>query len=113
MGESSVPFERLGLPRARRHVFICAGPKCCAEAEGAALWEHAKQAIRTHAVPTLRSRVNCLRVCTQGPWMVVYPEGTWYAEVTPERFDCIRREHLEGGVPVAKWVRCSHPLAGG
>lgn len=45
-----------------------------------------------------------LRMCHAGPWLVVYPEGVWYAQVTPERFDRIRREHLEGGVPVAEWV---------
>ncbi len=25
-----------------------------------------------------RSKVNCLRVCQQGPIAVVYPEGVWY-----------------------------------
>ena len=28
-----------------------------------------------------------LRICTAGPICVVYPEGTWYRNVTPENAD--------------------------
>lgn len=98
-------FEQIGLPTARRHLFLCAGPDCCAPEEGLATWEHLKGELKRCGIPALRTKAACLRRCTEGPWLVVYPEGTWYSGVTPERFDRIRREHLEGGVPVAEWVR--------
>ena len=106
-------FAKAGLPGARRHLFLCAGPDCCAAAEGQAMWDYLKTQVREHALPVMRTKAACFRVCTEGPWLVVYPEGIWYAQVTPEKFDRIRREHLEGGAPVLEWVRAVQPLRPG
>lgn len=103
-------FDELGLPGARYHVFMCAGPECCSEQDGDEAWQHLKKAVKKHDLSVLRTRVDCLRLCKDGPWLVVYPDGVWYDRVTPERFDRIRREHLEQGVPVAEWVRAVQPL---
>jgi len=29
-----------------------------------------------------RTKANCLRVCCQGPILVVYPDGVWYRQAT-------------------------------
>jgi len=45
-------------------------------------------------------RINtagCLNRCSEGPVMVVYPEGVWYTYVDQEDIDEIIDEHLTGG----------------
>jgi (2Fe-2S) ferredoxin len=106
-------FAKLELGAARRHVFLCVGPDCCAREQGLATWEILKARLRDLRLPALRSKAACLRICQGGPWMVVYPEGIWYGGVTPERCERIVTEHLQGGVPVAEWVVRTHPLGHG
>ena len=74
--------EALGLEKYRRHIFLCADqtePKCAAREKGLKSWEYLKRRLKElkFAGPgplVYRSKVNCLRVCQQGPIAVVYPE---------------------------------------
>ena len=52
----------------------------------------------------LRSKVDCLRVCEQGPIAVVYPDGVWYHSVAGEVLDRIIQEHLVEGRTVDEYV---------
>lgn len=111
-GRIAAGFAKMGLEQARRHAFLCPGPECCAREAGLASWETLKAACKAHGAEALRSKADCLRVCAGGPWLVVYPEGAWYGEATPERVERIVREHVVGGAPVAEWVAKTRPLSG-
>ena len=50
-------------------------------------------------------RVNaagCLDACADGPTIVVYPEGVWYARVRLEDVPELVESHLVNGVPVER-----------
>jgi len=61
----------------------------------------------------LRTKVDCLRICEQGPIAVVYPEGAWYRAVDEEAIDQIIEEHLIGGRIVEEHLITLGPLPGG
>ena len=107
--------EKLGIGSYTRHVFLCTGPRCCNEETGQQAWEVLKRELKERfplAGPNgcYRTRVACLRICCQGPTMVVYPEGTWYQGMTAERIPRLVQEHLVEGHPVKEWIFARNPL---
>ncbi len=94
------------------HIFVCTqakpeGMESCA-AKGA---EQTLAALRREiARAGLDSEVQvttcgCLGLCEKGPNLIVYPEGTWYAQVKAEDVAGIVSEHLKLGRPVARLAR--------
>ncbi len=114
--------QKLGLEQIERHILICADPSkpiCCSQAEGVAAWDYLKRRLQDLKLdvpqpdrPTcvFRTKANCLRVCTQGPILVVYPDGVWYRATTPEVIERIIQEHLLNNQIVQEHVFLTHPL---
>ncbi|MGB8169402.1 MAG: hypothetical protein WCF18_18025 [Chthoniobacteraceae bacterium] len=97
-------LAKAGVATAQRHLFICIGPDCCTSSEGEVVWEFIKKRVKETGLRAMRTKAACLRICSGGPWLVVYPEGTWYGGITSARFERILHQHLLGGEPVREWI---------
>lgn len=114
--------KALGMAQIQRHVFICAdqtNPKCCDKADSLVAWDYLKQRLKELKLdqPTaerpssvFRTKANCLRVCQQGPILVVYPDGVWYHSATPEVIEQIIQQHLLQNQIVTDYAFLVHPL---
>jgi (2Fe-2S) ferredoxin len=125
-------IQPLGLDRAQRHLLLCATPtkpKCCDLATGQSSWDYLKRRLQELQLdaasatlrdrPTadrpsciLRTKADCLRVCQQGPILVIHPDGVWYHSVTPEVLEHIIQRHLLNNEIVTEYAFLQSPLMG-
>lgn len=115
--ELPVIADMLAIGGYSRHVLLCAGPDCCDPDVGKAAWVALKDELKRRDLSLsvgpnacFRTKAACLRVCTRGPIVVVYPEGTWYADMTADRIPRLVQEHLMDGRPILEWVFATNPL---
>ena len=105
------------------HLLLCATPAkalCCPDpALGAASWDTLKRLVREWGLEdpdrpegiVLRTKADCLRICAEGPVLLIWPDGIVYGGVSPERIERILREHLIEGTPIEPWIVKRMPLA--
>ena len=102
--------------RVSHHLLLCATPTkalCCPDtAVGASSWDTLKRLVRELGLEdpnrpegiVLRTKADCLRICAEGPVLLIWPEGCVYGGVTPERIERILNDHVLQGRPIHDWL---------
>jgi (2Fe-2S) ferredoxin len=98
------------------HLLLCATPSkalCCPDpAIGAASWAALKHLVRELGLEdparpggiVLRTKADCLRVCAEGPILLIWPQGVVYGGVTPARMERIMHEQVIADQPIKEWI---------
>lgn len=82
----------------RKQILVCGGTGCTSSGSKKVI-----EALETELVKqgldkeVLVVKTGCFGLCALGPIMIVYPEGAFYAQATPEGVARIVEEHIKGG----------------
>ena len=103
------PSKKLEMERYSHHVLVCTGNFCSPDRRGRELYSRLAELLQREDLlfgpdRVKRGETPCLGVCSNGPIVVVYPEGIWYANVTPQLLERIVVEHLKHGRPVEEAI---------
>ncbi|MCH5300773.1 MAG: NADH-quinone oxidoreductase subunit NuoF [Ruminococcus sp.] len=82
----------------RKQVLVCGGTGCTSSGTKKVLAALDK-ALKENGIEDeiLVVRTGCFGLCSLGPIMIVYPEGSFYSQATPEGVERIVKEHLKEG----------------
>lgn len=82
----------------RKQVLICGGTGCTSSGSKKVV-SALEAAISKNGLESevLIVKTGCFGLCALGPVMIVYPEGCFYSQVTPESVERIVEEHLKNG----------------
>ena len=78
--------------KVHKHLLLCSTPtkqKCFKGDEGIKTWECLKKTLKnyendTHSkkIQIFRSKVDCLRICKNGPILLIWPDAVSYTHLT-------------------------------
>lgn len=85
----------------RKQVLICGGTGCTSSGSMAIIDALESELEKKGINDVLIVKTGCFGLCALGPIMIVYPEGTFYSQMTAEHVVTVCDKHLvQGGEPV-------------
>jgi (2Fe-2S) ferredoxin len=99
------------MNKPKHHIFVCASfrvqgePKGICNKKGAVeLLQYIETEINDRGMDNISvSSTGCLKMCDNGPVLIVYPESDWYGQVDKDAIDEIL-DALEKGEKVEKYL---------
>ena len=88
------------------HVFICTSCRVNGTQKGLCCTKQSTEIVqrfmeevenRDLSGDVMVTNTGCFGICSRGPIMVIYPEGTWYGNLKPEDVETIVEQHIENG----------------
>jgi len=82
----------------RKQVLVCGGTGCTSSGSKKVI-AALEAALKENGIEDeiLVVKTGCFGLCSLGPIMIVYPEGSFYSQATPEGVARIVKEHLKDG----------------
>ncbi len=78
----------------RKQVLVCGGTGCTSSSSMKVIEQLESSLKELGLKDVLVVKTGCFGLCALGPTMIVYPEGAFYAQVTPEHVKEITEKHL-------------------
>ena len=97
------------MPKPNKHVFVCTQQRppghprgsCGQHGSGAVYEEFLQQLEKRNLFNSIQvTATGCMGPCSEGPSVLVYPEGIMYGKVNKENVTEIFDQHLVAGTPV-------------
>jgi (2Fe-2S) ferredoxin len=88
------------------HIFVCASFRGleakgkCIKKDSMQLINYLEEEVTDRGLNAMVSSTGCLKLCEEGPILVVYPQGHWYRNVNSEDVVDGILDALENGEPL-------------
>ncbi len=86
----------------RKQVLVCGGTGCTSSHSLQVIEQLEKSFKQLGVDDVLIVKTGCFGLCALGPIMIVYPEGAFYSQMTPEHAKTVAEKHLVKGGQIVK-----------
>ncbi len=86
----------------RKQVLVCGGTGCTSSHSLQVIEQLEKSFKELGINDVLIVKTGCFGLCALGPIMIVYPEGAFYSQMTPEHAKTVAEKHLVKGGQIVK-----------
>ena len=86
----------------RKQVLVCGGTGCTSSHSMKVIEQLEKSLKELKIDDVLIVKTGCFGLCSLGPIMIVYPEGAFYSQMTPEHVKTVAEKHLVKGGAIVK-----------
>ena len=86
----------------RKQVLVCGGTGCTSSHSMQVIDQLEKSLKELKIDDVLIVKTGCFGLCSLGPIVIVYPEGAFYSQMTPEHVKTVAEKHLVKGGEIVK-----------